>query len=58
MTYHVTIQNAISLKNVKGGEICPCAKFRFNVIIVARNNANKYFSLKKAPDPGLEHPGQ
>ena len=44
----------LPLKNVKDGEICPCAKFRLNVIIVARNIANKHFSLKKAPDPGLK----
>ena len=37
----------LSLKNVKDGEICPCAKFRFNYIFVARNIANKHFSLKK-----------
>ena len=43
------------LENVKDGEICLCAKFRFNVIIVARNIADKKFSLKKAPDPGLKH---
>ena len=43
------------LKNVKDSEICPCAKFRFNYIFVARNIANKHFSLKKAPDPGLKH---
>ena len=46
---------ALSLKNVKDGEISLCAKFRFNVIIVARNIANKHFSLKKAPDLGLKH---
>ena len=42
-------------KNVKDSEICPCAKFRFNFIFVARNIANQHFSLKKAPDPGLKH---
>ena len=45
----------LSLKNVKDSEICPRAKFRFNYIFVARNIANKHFSLKKAPDPGLKH---
>ena len=45
----------LSLKHVKDSEICPCAKFRFNYIFVARNIANKHFSLKKAPDPGLKH---
>ena len=49
MTCHVTIQNAIVT------EICPCAKFRFNYIFVARNIAKKHFSLKIAPDPGLKH---
>ena len=44
---------ALSLKNVEDSEICLCAKFRFNVIIVARNIAKKHFSLKKAPDPVL-----
>ena len=43
----------LSLKNVKDGEICLCARYRFNFIIVARNIANKHFSLKKAHDPGL-----
>ena len=43
------------LKNVKDSEICPCAKFRFNFIIIARNIANTNFSLKKALDPGLKH---
>ena len=38
---------SLSLKNVKDSEICPCAKFRFNYIFVARNIANKHFSLKK-----------
>ena len=42
-------------KNVKDGENCPCAKFRFNFIIVARNVANKHFSLKKVPDSDLKH---
>ena len=42
-------------KNVKDSEICPCAKFRFKYIFVARNIANKHFSLKKAPDPGVKH---
>ena len=56
VTWHVTwaYKMPLSLKNVKDGEICSCAKFRFNVIIVARNIANKHFSLKKAPDPGLK----
>ena len=45
----------LSLKNVKDSEICPRAKFRFNYIFVSRNIANKHFSLKKAPDPGLKH---
>ena len=44
----------LSLKTVKYSEICPCAKFRFNYIFVGRNIANKHFSLKKAPDPGLK----
>ena len=33
-------------------------KFCFNYIFVARNIANKHFSLKKAPDPGLKHLGR
>ena len=45
----------LSLKHVKDGEICPCAKFCFNFIVVTRNIANKQFSLKKALDPGLKH---
>ena len=45
----------LSLKDVKHSEICPCAKFRFTYIFVARNIANKHFFLKKAPDPGLKH---
>ena len=32
-----------SLKNVKDGEVFPCAKFRFNFTIVARNIANRHF---------------
>ena len=56
VTCHVTIQKChCHLQNVKDSEICPCAKFRFYYIFVARNIANKHFSLKKAPDPSLKH---
>ena len=57
VTWHVTwpYKMLLSLKNVKDSESCPCAKFRFNYVFVARNIANKHFSLKKAPDPGLKH---
>ena len=45
----------MSLKNVKGDEIYPCAKFRVNFINSARNIANKPFSLKKVAGPGLNY---
>ena len=41
---------SLSLKNVKDGEIYPCAKFRFNFVIVVRNIAKQHFSLKKVLD--------
>ena len=53
VTWHDTRPHKmpLSLKNVKDSEICPCAKFRFNYILVARNFASKHFSLKKSPWP-------
>ena len=53
VTLHVTwtYKMPLSLKNVKGSEICPCAKFRFNYIFVARNIANKHFPWKKPAWP-------
>ena len=58
------MKSLLSVKNIKGGEICPYAKFRFNFIIVARNITDKHFSsgqknktttTKTRPDPGLKY---
>ena len=37
----------------KDGEICPCALFHFNFIIVAKSIANKHSPLNKAPQRPL-----
>ena len=39
--------------SLKDGEICPCAEYRFNFIIVAKSIATKHFPLNKAPQRPL-----